>query len=42
MCNRLISREKSDSVSNLTMAIAQMIHHFEQITFINIEDKEKL
>lgn len=24
------------------MAIAQMIHHFEQITFINIEDKEKL
>ncbi len=24
------------------MAIAEMIHHFEQITFINIEDKEKL
>ena len=34
--------QESDSISNLTMAIAQMIHHFEQITFINIEDKEKL
>ncbi|HCX9015516.1 TPA: transcription antiterminator [Staphylococcus aureus] len=34
--------QESDNISNLTMAIAQMIHHFEQITFINIEDKEKL
>lgn len=34
--------QESDNISNLTMAIDQMIHHFEQITFINIEDKEKL
>lgn len=34
--------QESDNISNLTTAIAQMIHHFEQITFINIEDKEKL
>ncbi|MBE5666004.1 transcription antiterminator [Staphylococcus sp. SS251] len=34
--------QESDNLSNLTEAIEQMIRHFEQITFINIEDKEKL
>lgn len=34
--------QESDNLTNLNVAIEKMIRHFEQITFINIEDKEKL